>query len=113
MQIFFLFSLMHAEVGLHPLSWPRVAEKIRLATQRTRGIIGVIGPPNDLKAAHLMVIDPVWYSDDFILAGIFQLCPARRAPINVCARSAGVWQTCADQTRYSIYFAAVTSDRPY
>ena len=71
MQIFLLFSLMHAEVGIHPLSFPKVATKIRLATQRQSGIIGVIGEPHDIKAALLMVIDPVWYSDDFMLQEYF------------------------------------------
>lgn len=71
MQIFSLFSLMHAECGLHPLDWPKVAAMIRLATLRTRGIIGVIGEPYDIKAALFMVIEPVWYSSNFHLIEYF------------------------------------------
>jgi len=71
MQIFSLCSLMNAEVGLHQLNWPKVAAMIRLATQRIRGIIGVIGEPHDLKAAIFMVIEPVWYSDSFSLMEYF------------------------------------------
>jgi hypothetical protein len=71
MQIFNLCSLMHAEAGFHPLSWPKVAAMVRLATQRTRGIIGVIGEPYDLKAAIFMVIEPIWYSDDWHLLEYF------------------------------------------
>jgi hypothetical protein len=71
MQIFSLFSLMYAEVAQHALSWPKVAAMIRLATQRTRGIVGVIGEPHDLKAAIFMVIEPVWYSDEFFLQEYF------------------------------------------
>lgn len=71
MQIFNLCSLMHAEQPHHPLAWPKVAAMIRLATQRTRGIIGVIGEPYDLKAAIFMVIEPIWYSDSFHLLEYF------------------------------------------
>lgn len=71
MQIFSLFSLMYAEVAQHPLSWPKVAAMIRLATQRKRGIVGVIGEAHDLKAAIFTVIEPVWYSDDFVLMEYF------------------------------------------
>jgi hypothetical protein len=71
MQIFSLCSLMNAEVGLHQLNWPKVAAMIRLATQRVRGIIGVIGEPHDIKAAIFMVIEPVWYSDEFSLMEYF------------------------------------------
>jgi GNAT superfamily N-acetyltransferase len=71
MQIFSLFSLMHAEVAQHRLSWPKVAAMIRLATQRTRGIVGVIGETHDIKAAIFATIEPVWYSDEFILLEYF------------------------------------------
>lgn len=71
MQIFSLCSLMNAEVGLHQLNWPKVAAMIRLATQRVRGIIGVIGEQHDLRAGIFMVIEPVWYSDDFTLMEYF------------------------------------------
>lgn len=71
MQIFNLCSLMHAEVGLHPLDWPKIAAMIRLATMRTRGIVGVIGEPHDLKAAIFMMIEPVWYSSAFVLLDYF------------------------------------------
>ena len=71
MQIFSLCSLMNAEVGLHQLNWPKVSAMIRMATQRIRGIIGVIGEPHDLKAAIFMVIEPIWYSDSFSLMEYF------------------------------------------
>ena len=71
MQIFNLCSLMSAEVGLYQLKWPKVSAMIRLATQRVRGIIGVVGDSHDLKAAIFMVIEPVWYSDDFTLMEYF------------------------------------------
>ena len=72
MQIFSLFSLCHAECGMSRLHWPKVAAMIRLATQRSRGIIGVIGDSHDIKAAIFMALEPsFWYSDDFHLVEHF------------------------------------------
>ena len=71
MQIFNLCSLMHAEQPYHSLSWPKVAAMIRLATRRERGIIGVIGEPHDHKAAIFLLIDPIWYSDEWHLLEFF------------------------------------------
>jgi GNAT superfamily N-acetyltransferase len=104
MGIFSLCSLMHAEIGLHPLAWPKVAAMVRLATQRTRGIIGVIGKPHDIKAAIFMVIEPVWYSDNFILMEYFNYVrpDARRSTYATdllayakrCADDLGIDLTC-------------------
>jgi hypothetical protein len=97
MQIFNLCSLMNAEVGLHQLNWPKVAAMIRLATQRTRGIIGVIGEPHDLKAAIFMVIEPVWYSDSFVLMEYFTYVrpDARRSNYAIDLLAYG--KRCADE----------------
>lgn len=74
MQIYNLCSLMHAEQPYHPLSWPKVTSMIRLALRRdgeARGIVGVIGEPHDLHAAIFLLIDPIWYSEDWHLLEFF------------------------------------------
>ena len=71
-QILNLCALMHEENRpQHPLSWAKVVPMIRLATQHERGMIGVIGDRGDLKAAILLVIEPIWYSDDWHLLEYF------------------------------------------
>ena len=97
MQIFSLCSLMNAEVGLHQLNWPKVSAMIRLATQRVRGIIGVIGEAHDLKAAIFMVIEPVWYSDNFVLMEYFTYVrpDARRSTYAIDLLAYG--KRCADE----------------
>jgi hypothetical protein len=70
-EIFKLCSLMHSEQPYHPLSWDRIVPMIRLATSRTRGIIGVVGERHDLKAAIFLVLDQIWYSDEWQLLELF------------------------------------------
>ena len=88
-EIFKLCSLMHSEQPYHPLSWDKIVPMIRLATARTRGIIGVIGERHDLKAAIFLVLEPIWYSDDWHLLEFFNYVreDARRSELRPPAHS--------------------------
>jgi GNAT superfamily N-acetyltransferase len=70
-EIFKLCAMMHEEQPYHPLSWDKVVPMVHLATRRERGIIGVIGDRHDLKAAIFLLIDPIWYSDEWQLMEFF------------------------------------------
>lgn len=70
-EIFKLCSMMHSEQPYHPLDWDRIVPMIRLATNRTRGIIGVIGERHDVRAACFLVLDQIWYSSDWQLLELF------------------------------------------
>lgn len=73
-EIFKLCSLMHSEQPYHPLAWDKIVPMVRLATQKTperRGIIGCIGERHDLKAAIFLLLEPIWYSDDWQLLEFF------------------------------------------
>jgi hypothetical protein len=111
MQIFNLCSLMHAEIALHPLNWPKVSAMVRLATQRTRGIIGVIGEPHDLKAAIFMVIEPIWYSENFHLMEYFNYVrpDARRSTYAIDLLAFG--KRCADDLGIDFTCGVVSTER--
>lgn len=66
-----LCQLMHVEQGAHPLNWQKVIPMIRRATTRNAAMAGVIGDPDDIKAGILLLLDPIWYSDDFQLLELF------------------------------------------
>jgi hypothetical protein len=66
-----LCRLMHVEQGVHPLKMEKVFPIIRRGTARQGGIIGVIGPSHDIQAGILLILDPIWYSDDFQLLELF------------------------------------------
>lgn len=70
-EIFKLCALMHEEQPYHPLSWDKVCPMVRMATRRERGIIGVIGERHDVKAAVFLLLDPIWYSEDWQLLEFF------------------------------------------
>lgn len=70
-QLYLLCRLIHEEIGFHEISWPRVEQRIHLACQHSEGLIGVIGPHHDLKAAICLGLVNPWYSDAWLLQEYF------------------------------------------
>lgn len=75
-ELWKLFHLMHLETGLLPLSETKVQayltrvlhpETISPTDTGPRGVIGVIGSPDRLEAAIMLVLSSVWYSDAITL----------------------------------------------
>jgi GNAT superfamily N-acetyltransferase len=67
-------KMMHREQPYHPLNIGKVAALVRLAIHQgpeRRGILGVIGERDHLKAAIFLLIEPIWYSDDWQLLEFF------------------------------------------
>lgn len=59
-----LCRLMHAEQGQHPMNWQKVIARVRAATDRKNGVVGVIGPSDDIQAHIYLLIDEIYYSDE-------------------------------------------------
>ena len=66
-QIFYLVRLAHEEGAFHKLDPDKVAAQIRGATNGDKGIIGVIGPRHDLRAAIFLTFETWWYSNELML----------------------------------------------
>lgn len=69
-----LFKMMHAEQPYHDLNIGKVAALVRLAVvpgPERRGILGVIGDRHDLKGGIFLLMEPIWYSDDWQLLEFF------------------------------------------
>lgn len=71
MSLYVLCKELWNENGDHSLSWPKIVANIRLATQRTRGIIGCIGPSDDIRGAVCLLLDQLWFSEDWYLLELF------------------------------------------
>ena len=62
-----LCIMAHAEQAPHALNIDKTMVLMRMALNRQRGIIGVVGTPDDVRSMILLVVDPIWYSDEFQL----------------------------------------------
>ena len=67
-RIFELMKLARDEQGEHPINEDKVRWRIATATERQGALVGVVGSPcGNLMGYVLLVIDPIWYSDEFQL----------------------------------------------
>jgi N-acetylglutamate synthase-like GNAT family acetyltransferase len=63
-----LLHMMHEEGGLFPLHLDRAKQTFAQAFDRKGGVIGVIGPPNDIEAMIGLMISQLWYTHDYNLS---------------------------------------------
>lgn len=73
-QLLDMFMEMHSEQPLHPYSLPLVSAMFRLAIMpgpERQGIIGVIGDRHRIVAGIFLVMDRIWYSEDWHLLEFF------------------------------------------
>lgn len=67
---------LHAENGTHAMNEEKVRGMIRRCIAQQGGLIGVIGEPEDLKGCICLLIDGVWFSDEYQLLELFNFVRA-------------------------------------
>lgn len=70
-EIIRLLHVMHAESGMQPLDEEAARDTFDLAFDRRGGIIGVIGPPNDIRGMLGLLITRFWFTREHHLEEIF------------------------------------------
>jgi GNAT superfamily N-acetyltransferase len=95
-----MFKMMHAEQPYHPLNLGKVAAMVRLAIRpgsERRGLLGIIGDRHDLKAGIFMLIDPIWYSDDWQLLEFFNFVRPEYRRLGFAQDLIAYAKRCSDQ----------------
>jgi GNAT superfamily N-acetyltransferase len=70
-EIIRLLHLMHEESGFVSLDLDRARAMFARAFSKGGGIIGVIGPPDDIQGMIYLLISQFWYSSDHHLEELF------------------------------------------
>lgn len=65
-----LCRLMHAENGLFTLSETKVRDRFQRAFTHAGGVIGVIDGERELRAAVMLDLGQLWYTDDWHVADL-------------------------------------------
>lgn len=91
---------MWEEQPYHPLNLAKVAAHVRLAIRPgpdRRGILGVIGDRGDLKGAIFLLIDPIWWSDDWQLLEHFNYVRPEYRRMGFAQDLIAYAKSCSDQ----------------
>jgi GNAT superfamily N-acetyltransferase len=70
-ELFRISCLLHKENGQHEFSEEKSKRFIWRGCNQDMAIVGVIGPPHDLKAMIYLQIQPIYYSEEFQLGEAF------------------------------------------
>lgn len=109
-----LCKMLHAEIAYHPLNISKVAALVRLATHQgpeRRGILGVIGERHALKGAIFLLIEPVWYSDDWVLQEFFNYVRPECRRDGYAQDLVAYAKSCADQINIDLMIGVFNNVR--
>jgi len=96
-EILQLLHIMHAESGMQPLDEDAARETFDLAFGRRGGIIGVIGPPGDIRGMLGLLITRFWFTRERHLEEIFSwVRPDCRHGTKYAEQLITFAKTCAD-----------------
>lgn len=84
---------------------------IQRAVAQQGAIIGVIGKSDDLRGMILLLIDPVWYSDEFQLLEIFNFVREDSRRSSFARDLINYAKRCADETGLDLTIGVLSNVR--
>ncbi len=110
-EVMRLLTLMHAESGMLMLDEARAREMFRRAFHRRGAVLGLIGPPGDIKAMIFLLISNFWYTSQYHLEELFNFVRPDCRKSNYARRMIAFAQTCADETKLPLVIGVLTNQR--
>lgn len=106
-----LLHMMHTEGGLLSLDLNCAREVFARAFNKQGGIIGVIGPKDNIEAALYLMITRYWYTRDNHLEEIFSFVRPDCRKSNHARTLIGFAKTCADEIKIPLVIGVMTNQR--
>lgn len=107
-----LCRLLHAENGTHSMNEPKVRAHIgAVLSGSARGVVGVIGPRDDLKGALLLMLDAIWFSDEFQLVELFNFVREDARRSDYAKQMIKFAKTCAEGTGLDLMIGVLSDKR--
>jgi GNAT superfamily N-acetyltransferase len=110
-EILRLTPMIHEEVGHGSYNPEKVRAMVQKALRRDGGIIGVIGPVGDLKGCIYLLLDPIWYGDDWQLVELWNYVrpDARRSDYGI--QMIEFAKDCADRIGLKLFIGVFNAVR--
>lgn len=110
-EVFRIACLLHNENGQHEFSEPKVKEFMWLGCNRVDAMIGVIGPPTNLKAMIYLQIQPIFYSDEFQLGEVFAFVRPDCRRSDYAKRLVRFAKKCSEETGLCLLIGIISDHR--
>lgn len=102
---------IHREQPMHEYDEEKVRAMVQKALNQQGGIIAVIGEPGNLKAALLLLIDPIWWSPSFQLLELFNFVREDHRRSNYAKQLIQYAKHCADSTGLDLTIGVLANKR--
>ena len=110
-EVFRICCLLHAENGQHEFSELKARHFIWRGLNRDNAIVGVIGPPNNIKAIIYLAVDPVYYSDDVQLIEMWNFVRKDCRKSDYAKRMIQFAKRCADEIGCDLTIGVISNER--
>lgn len=110
-EIMQLLQVMHAENGMMPLDEECSSEFFGRAFDRKGGIIGVIGPPGDIKGMIYLLITRFWYTKANHLEECFNFVRPDMRRGGTAVALINFAKKCADEIKIPLLIGVLTNNR--
>lgn len=102
---------LHAENGPHPLDEDKLRDMLRRAFDGEGGIIAVIGPPGDLRGCIYLSLEPIWFSQDYQLAELFNYVRPEHRKSGYAKALISYAKSCADSLGIDLMIGVLSNIR--
>jgi hypothetical protein len=106
-----LVRLAHADNGQHSFSEPKIRDSIAAGCRMERSIIGIIGEPGDLRAAIHMVINQIYYSEEFQLYELWTFVREDSRRSDFAKKLLRFAKDCADKANLDLLIGIISDHR--
>lgn len=110
-ELFRIACLLHNENGQHKFSEEKSKHFIWRGCNRDQSIVGVIGPPNNIKAMIYLQIQPVYYSDEFQLGEAFAFVRQDCRKSDYAKRLIRFAKRCSEETGLDLLIGIISDTR--
>lgn len=110
-QIIDLCKQLHAENGTHSRNDVKLLAMVRRCIAQDGGIMGVIGDPHDLKGVICLLIDQIWFSDEYQILELFNFVRADSRKSNYAKQLISYAKRCADETECDLTIGIISNIR--
>ncbi len=110
-EIVRLLHMMHGEGGMLPLSESHAREVFARAFNRQGGIIGVVGPSNDIRAMIYLLITRFWYTGENHLEELFNYVRPDSRKNGFAGTLIRFAKQCSDEIKIPLAIGVLTNHR--
>ena len=110
-EIFRICCLLHSENGMHSFSEHKTKHLIWRGCNKDGASVGVIGPSDNIKAVIYLLVDPVYYSDEFQLLELWNYVRPDCRKSDYAKRMIQFAKRCSDETGLDLTIGVISDKR--